>query len=257
MKSFIALFPALLLVFVCVASLNPAIAQEIAGVKCIVEGDRNAKEQFKAEYAGGEVYFCCPACAASFAKNNTAYQTQANHQLVLTKQFVQKACPIKGEAFDDTQTTKVGGVEVAFCCSGCKSQVDAAVDLPAKAELVFGKVAFERAFANVEDADAAKANLQLVASGQYVQKNCPLTGGAVDANKTVEVAGQTIACCCDSCQNKIKSASDDEKMAMVFGDEAFKKSFAKAKSEADSISVADAEDYSIAPDELPGPLEIR
>jgi YHS domain-containing protein len=133
----------------------PAASQEIAGVKCVVEGDRNAREQFKAAHADGEVYFCCRGCAAAFMADSSDYQTRANHQLVVTQQYTQTACPIGGEAFDVQQTANVGGVEVAFCCEKCRAQVESAAELPTKAALVFGPAAFKRGFAESKSASAA------------------------------------------------------------------------------------------------------
>ena len=281
------------------ANAFPASAwsQELAGVKCVVEGDRNAHENFKAAHADGEVYFCCEGCAAAFAADSKAHQTRANHQLVVTQQYTQTACPIAGEAFNSEQTAKVGGVEVAFCCEKCKTQVETAADLPAKAELVFGPAAFKRGFAKSEpeaasptidlsevkclvdpkrlvkeefaadhragkiyfccggclksfQADPAKfsaqANMQLVSTKQYTQSACPLADGEVDSSKTVTVGGQEVAFCCGVCQGKVKSAKDEDRVAMIFGDEAFEKSFSK-------VEKTESKDYTVAPEELAAP----
>ena len=274
-----------------------AVSQEIAGVKCVVEGDRNAQEQFKATHADGEVFFCCQGCAEAFAADRAAYQTRANHQLVVTQQYKQSACPIAGEAFNSEQTAKVGGVEVAFCCENCKTKVEAAADLPAKVELVFGTEAFKRAFtksksevesssidltdvkcllqtkrsvkqefaADYRDAkvyfccneclkafqaDPAKystqANQQLISTKQYTQTACPLTDGDIDSSKTVSVGGQDVAFCCGGCLQKVESAAEQERVAMIFDDEAFEKSFSK-------VVKAEPKEYMVAPKELPAP----
>ena len=281
------------------ANAFPASAwsQELAGVKCVVEGDRNAHENFKAAHADGEVYFCCAGCAAAFAADSKAHQTRANHQLVVTQQYTQTACPIAGEAFDSEQKAKVGGVEVAFCCEKCKTQVETAADLPAKAELVFGPAAFKRGFAKSDpeaasptidlsevkclvdpkrlvkeefaadhragkiyfccggclkafQADPAKfsaqANMQLVSTKQYTQSACPLADGEVDSSKTVTVGGQEVAFCCGVCQGKVKSAKDEDRVAMIFGDEAFEKSFSK-------VEKTESKEYTVAPEELAAP----
>lgn len=278
---------------------NAIFAQEIEGVKCVVEGDRNARQQFKAKHANGEVYFCCQGCAAAFVADPSAHQTRANHQLVVTQQYSQTACPIAGKNFDVELTTKVAGVEVAFCCGNCKASVEAASDLPAKAELVFGPAAFKRAFSKSQaarpevdltkdltkvkclvdpkrmvkekfvadhrggkiyfccggclkafQADPAKfsaqANLQLVATKQYTQTACPLTDGDVDTSKTVAIAGQEIGFCCGGCLAKVEAATVQERVAMVFDDAAFEKSFSQ-------VTKTESIDNSVAPDELAAP----
>lgn len=274
-----------------------AWSQELAGVKCVVEGDRNAQEQFKGSHADGEVYFCCEECAAAFAADSSAHQTRANHQLVVTQQYAQTACPIAGKDFNTEQTAKVGGVEVAFCCGTCKTQVETAVDLPAKAELVFGPAAFKRAFSKSKSESAlskidlseveclvdpkrlaqqafvadhrdgkiffccegclkayqadpvsfsTQANMQLVSTKQYTQSGCPLTDGEVDASKTVTVGGQEVAFCCGGCLSKVQSATEEDRVAMIFDDAAFEKSFAK-------FEMAGPKEAGVAPDELPAP----
>lgn len=276
-----------------------ALSQELAGVKCAVEGDRNAQEQFKVAHADGEVYFCCKGCAAAFAADNSEYLTRANHQLVVTQQYVQTACPVAGKVFNAEQTAKVGGVEVAFCCETCKTQVETAAGLPAKAELVFGPAAFKRAFTKSKAESAsptidlsdvkclvdpkrmvkeeftadhragkiyfccggclkafqadptkfsAQANMQLVSTKQFAQTACPLTDGDIDSSKTISVGGQDVAFCCGSCQQKVEAAAEQERVAMIFADEAFEKSFSK-------VAEAESKEYSLAPQELAAPGE--
>jgi len=273
------------------------LSQEIAGVKCVVKGDRNSQEQFKADHAEGEVYFCCQGCAAAFAADNAAYQTRANHQLVLTQQYQQSACPIAGEAFDGEKRVKVGGVEVAFCCEHCKTKVEVAANLPAKVELVFGTEAFNRAFtkskpesesSSIDLTDvrcllqakrpakqefavayrdakvyfccngclsafqsdptkySVQANLQLVSTKQYSQTACPLTDGDIDSSKPISVGGQDVAFCCGGCQEKVQAVAEEERVAMIFDDEAFEKSFSK-------VVKAESKEYSVAPEELAAP----
>ena len=276
-----------------------ALSQELAGVKCVVEGDRNAQEQFKAAHAEGEVYFCCKKCASAFAADHSSYQTRANHQLVVTQQYVQVACPIAGEDFVAQQSAKIGGVEVAFCCENCKTKVDTADNLPAKAELVFGPAAFKRAFAksksdsesatpSIDFSDvkcllqakrsvqekfaadyragkvyfccsnclkafqadpvkfSAQANMQLVSTKQYQQTACPLTDGDADGSKIVSVGGQDVAFCCGVCQEKVQAVDEQERVAMVFDDAVFEKSFSK-------VGKDEAAEYFLAPEALAAP----
>jgi YHS domain-containing protein len=79
---------------------------------------------------------------------------------------------------------------------------------------------------------AAKANHQLVATKQFEQTACPITGKDVNAEKTATVAGTSVAFCCDGCKGKVESAEDDAaKLKLVFNDKAFEKGFKKKAAE--------------------------
>ena len=120
---------------------------DLTGIKCIKNAKKNASLDHAAEYRDAKVFFCCDNCTAGFEKDPDTYSTKANHQLILTGQFVQTACPVSGGDVDDAITSDVGGVEVAFCCDKCKKKVDLAKDLAAKSKLVFADKSFERGFA--------------------------------------------------------------------------------------------------------------
>jgi len=138
-------------VFSCFAVLLVAGATVVAGdvdlkeVKCVV-ADKPATQGKSADYRDGKVYFCCDGCAGKFAKDSKKYAIKANHQLVATKQFEQKACPMSGAALNPETATKVAGVSVAFCCNSCKGKVESAEDDAAKLKLVFANKAFEKSF---------------------------------------------------------------------------------------------------------------
>ena len=125
---------------------------------------------------------------------------------------------VKEEFAADHRTGKV-----YFCCGGCLKAFQAD---PAKF--------------------SAQANMQLVSTKQYTQSACPLTDGDIDASKTVSVQGQEVAFCCGGCQAKVQSANEEDRVAMIFGDEAFEKSFSKAVK-------AESKEYSVAPEELAAP----
>ena len=75
---------------------------------------------------------------------------------------------------------------------------------------------------------AEKANLQLVATKQYEQKACPFSGGELNPETAVKVAGVSVAFCCNNCKGKAESAEDDAaKVKMVFANKAFEKGFKK------------------------------
>lgn len=115
---------------------------KIEGVKCILSG-KPVKADKTVDYKGGKVYFCCENCPKAF--DAAKHSTKANHQLVLTGQFVQKACPLSGKDLDPSTAIKVNGVEVSFCCNNCKGAVSKADDAK-KGEMVFADKAFDKAF---------------------------------------------------------------------------------------------------------------
>lgn len=76
---------------------------------------------------------------------------------------------------------------------------------------------------------AAKANKQLVSTKQYEQKGCPFSGGDLNPETAIKVAGTKVAFCCDGCKSKASKAEGDEQIELVFGEKSFKKAFAKKK----------------------------
>ena len=115
-------------------------------------------------------------------------------------------CPVSGKAVKEDKTVDYKGGKVYFCCENCPK-------------------GFEKDTAKF----AAKANAQLVATGQFTQKACPLTGGKVDATTAVEVSGAKLAFCCNMCKGKVAKAEGDAKTELVFADKAFEKGFEKKK----------------------------
>lgn len=136
----------------CFAILMVAAATTVAadvdldGVKCVV-APKAASESKSADYKEGKVYFCCGGCAGKFAGDTKKFATKANFQLVATKQYEQKSCPMSGRDIDADITSTVAGKKVAFCCTGCKGSVDKAEGDEAKMKLVFADKPFEKAFA--------------------------------------------------------------------------------------------------------------
>lgn len=114
----------------------------LKGIKCIISGQPVQADK-TVDHKGGKVYFCCEKCPKSF--DAAKHGTKANHQLVLTGQYVQKACPITGKELDSSTAIDVNGAKVAFCCNNCKGAVSKADDA-AKGEKVFADKAFEKAF---------------------------------------------------------------------------------------------------------------
>jgi hypothetical protein len=113
-------------------------------------------------------------------------------------------CPVSGKPVDETKTVEFSGGKVAFCCGNCP-----------------------KAFNANPEKFAAKANLQLVQSGQLKQVKCPLTGRPCAADKSVEVEGVAVGVCCNGCLGKAKKASGDELITLLFTD--ISKGFKPAK----------------------------
>jgi len=103
-------------------------------------------------------------------------------------------CPVSGHACDPDATTAFEGGKVCFCCEKCIK-------------------AFEADSAKF----AAKARQQLVATGQFAQTGCPLSGGPVKAGTQLAVGGIEVSFCCNNCKGKVAKADADEQVALVFG----------------------------------------
>ena len=117
-------------------------------------------------------------------------------------------CPVSGQPATKDHAVAYKDGQVYFCCDNCPKK-----------------------FAADTAKYATKANAQLVVSGQYKQVKCPLSGEAVNPKSHLKVAGVTVEFCCNDCKGKVKEAKKDEKVNLVFSDDAFKKGFEKAKAE--------------------------
>lgn len=173
---------------------------DLAGIKCLINGDNNAKVESSAPHHDGEVYFCCEGCKSKFEANPAEFETKANHQLVLTGQYVQKTCPISGHDMNEEFTADVGGATVGFCCGDCQKKVDGGADLAAKATMVFGKEAFEKGFAK------KKPEYALTDVKCFLM---PKRG--VSAEHAVDYRDGKVFFCCKGCPKKF--AKDTSKFA--------------------------------------------
>jgi hypothetical protein len=117
-------------------------------------------------------------------------------------------CPVSGKKINPEAKVAYKDATIYMCCQGCPE-------------------AFEKNTAKF----AAKANAQLVATGQYVQAKCPITGKDLNPETKVAVAGANVTFCCGGCKGKVTKAEGDAQINLVFSDEAFKKGFVKAKKE--------------------------
>jgi YHS domain-containing protein len=101
------------------------------------------------DFHGGRVWFCCPKCRQMFEDNPAPYAAAGHLQMVLTRQFVQRACPLDGSPVAAGTQVDVGGVNVGFCSDTCRSRVEKAA-LENQVQLVFGNLG--RGFAPVKAA---------------------------------------------------------------------------------------------------------
>ena len=112
--------------------------------KCPVSG-KDADKSIAVDYKGGKVYLCCPGCPAPFKKNTAKYAAKANHQLVVTGQAKQTACPFSGGKLNPDTAIEVCGTKVCFCCNGCKGKATKA-EGDDQLALLFGDKAFAKGF---------------------------------------------------------------------------------------------------------------
>lgn len=115
-------------------------------------------------------------------------------------------CPISDKAAKSDHAVDYRGAKVYLCCGGCPD-----------------------AFAKDKAKYATKSNHQLVQTSQAKQEKCPLSGGDLNKEATVEVAGVKVTFCCNNCKGKVEKAKDDEKLELVFADKAFDKGFKVSK----------------------------
>lgn len=173
-------------------------------------------EDIVAKVGGVEVGLCCKDC---LAKLEGAESTEAKAEMVFNTKafktgFAKKEdinlenvkcmmMPKKGVKADVAVDYR--DAKVFFCCKGCASK-----------------------FSKKPEEYAVKANQQLVATGQYVQKACPFSGGPVSDDQVVEVGAAKVKFCCGNCMKKFQGADSDEARAqMVFSNDAFDKAFEK------------------------------
>ena len=119
-----------------------------------------------------------------------------------TEEKVKLTCPISGKEINKEAFVAYKEAKVFFCCERCPG-------------------AFEKDTAKF----SAKANHQLIATKQFEQVKCPLSGGKINKEATAKVAHVKVAFCCENCQKKVNDASDADKIKLVFNDKSFEKGF--------------------------------
>lgn len=139
------------------------------------------------------------AFVATFATVSFAVDTKID--------FASMKCLVSGAAAKEDKSSDWKDGKVYFCCGSCLKKFDGD----------------NKGF-------AAKANHQLIASKQVEQKACPFSGGDVKAGTAIEFKGASIAFCCNNCKGKAEKMSDDDKVAKLFGEDAYAKAkFAKVE----------------------------
>ena len=141
--------PGLLALFALTTSVAiAATGVSLEGVKCIIANGKDANEEKSAEWKEGKVFFCCDNCKGKFEKMTKAEKdklaAKSNAQLVATKQYEQKACPMSGAELNAETKIKVGAAEVAFCCNNCKGKAEK-LEGDEQLEVLFGEKAFKNA----------------------------------------------------------------------------------------------------------------
>lgn len=129
---------------VCLASVDAEETAKGPKAACPVSGGPINKDRSVA-YKDGKVFFCCPNCPNAFAGNTAKFAAKANHQLVVTKQYLQASCPISGQKLNPEKATEVAGVNVEFCCGNCLAKVEGAAG-EEQINLAFADAAFGKGF---------------------------------------------------------------------------------------------------------------
>ncbi|MEM9827258.1 MAG: hypothetical protein AAF958_11745 [Planctomycetota bacterium] len=102
----------------------PVPAKELKDVRCIVEAKRSVQAKFHLRFRDGWVYFSSDSALQRYKAKKKKYSPEANHQLVATGQYRQRACPLSGEAIEkDFPTVSVGDVKLRVLCSDCAADL--------------------------------------------------------------------------------------------------------------------------------------
>jgi YHS domain-containing protein len=142
--------------------------------------------------------------AASFVA--ALFVTVAVHSADKDKEEFKAKCPVSNREAKQEFAVDYKGGKAYFCCNNCPN-----------------------AFKRDTKKFAAKANQQLVATGQAKQEKCPIAGRNLNPATEIEVAGTKVAFCCNNCKGRAERAEGDAQITLVFGDEAFEKGFKVAK----------------------------
>jgi len=199
--------------------LGVVLVVAVAVVGFSIAADKTAKVAPVVDGADSAAGGCCPAAAGCSAKEGcpTASECSAKEGCPLAaagcaaggcsaKKKVALVCPVSGDPADKTIFASYGGGKVYLRCNGCKAK-------------------FEK---NAKKF-ATKANLQLVSTGQFVQKGCPCSGHKLNKETQVSLGDVKVAFCGKGCQKKVAKAEPEKQLELIFSSKAFKKAFALKK----------------------------
>lgn len=129
-----------------VAAVAPAVPAMKVDPLCPVS-QQPCDPKVSLDFHGGRVWFCCRKCKRAFEDDPAPYAAAGHLQMVLTRQFIQRNCPLDGGPIAAGTQLDVGGVDVGFCGDACRTRVANAA-LEDQVELVFGNLA--RGFVSVK-----------------------------------------------------------------------------------------------------------
>jgi len=102
--------------------------------------DQPCDPEVSVEFDGGSVWFCCEKCEKAFEADSAKFAAKAHQQMVVTRQLVQKGCPLSGRGVKPGTELDIGGATVGFCCNNCKGKV-AKAGPDEQVTMVFGDIA--------------------------------------------------------------------------------------------------------------------
>jgi YHS domain-containing protein len=102
--------------------------------------DQPCDPEVSVAFDGGKVWFCCEKCEQAFEADSTKFAAKAHQQMVITRQLVQKGCPLSGRVVKPGTQLDIGGAVVGFCCNNCKGKV-AKAGPDEQVTMVFGDIA--------------------------------------------------------------------------------------------------------------------
>ena len=121
--------------------------------------------------------------------------TTATVAFAAAKKPADCACPVSGQPAKADKMAEFDGGKVYFCCGNCQA-----------------------AFKKDSSKHAAKAHLQMVATGELVQTGCPFNGKDVNPSTVIAIGDAEVGFCCNICKGKAAKAEGDDQIALVFGD---------------------------------------
>jgi len=159
------------------------------------------------------------ALAGEAAANNEKRKKDAN-----PKSLAAARCPVTGDNVSKEFSSNYMGGKLFFCCEEC-----------------IGK--FKADWSTYE----AKANAQLVITGQFKQIRCPVTGDEFAPGIKMKICGVDVCFASADCVKKVRRAPADKRAEMVFGkgfDKGFATKNAKIASTSPSAAVSAPEKWS-------------